>query len=140
MGGWVGRYLLFIYLHFIFTNWAIFLVNFLGCPKICPMWLVKNTINEIGCVQIDLSSMTKWSNWPNVKMISFWFSFPIKQTMISCNEMESSSKIDLKDVSWWMSIKDTYRFGALVTSKLQKKRCMFLVARWRLFRATRKHD
>jgi hypothetical protein len=42
-------------------------------------------------------------------------------------EMESSSKIDLRDVSWWNSIKDAWRHGALVISKLSKERCISLV-------------
>jgi hypothetical protein len=28
--------------------------------------------------------------------------------ILDAKEMESSSKIDLKDVSWWMSIKNAY--------------------------------
>jgi hypothetical protein len=42
-------------------------------------------------------------------------------------EMESSSKIDLKDVLWWMSIKGAYRLGALVTAKLLKEGCVMPV-------------
>jgi hypothetical protein len=30
---------------------------------------------------------------------------------LEVKEMKSSSKIDLKDVSWWMSIKDAYKLG-----------------------------
>jgi hypothetical protein len=33
---------------------------------------------------------------------------------LNAKEMEPSSKIDLKDVLWWMSIKNTYRPKALV--------------------------
>jgi hypothetical protein len=36
--------------------------------------------------------------------------------------VESSTKIDLKDVSWWMSIKDVYRLGVPITTKLSKER------------------
>jgi hypothetical protein len=39
--------------------------------------------------------------------------------------MESSSKINLRDVLWWMSIKDVYRFRALVTAKFSKERCIY---------------
>jgi len=46
--------------------------------------------------------------------------------------MESSFKINLKDASWWMSIKKTCKPGALVTTKLSKKGCIFLIARGRL--------
>jgi hypothetical protein len=41
-------------------------------------------------------------------------------------EMESSSKIDLKDVSFWLSIKETCRPGVLITTKLSKEGCIFL--------------
>jgi hypothetical protein len=43
-------------------------------------------------------------------------------------EMESSSKIDLRDVSWWMSIKDAYRLGVLIIARFSKERCISLVA------------
>jgi hypothetical protein len=33
-----------------------------------------------------------------------------------------------------MSIKDTYRFGALVTAKLSKERCIFLIVGGRHFK------
>jgi hypothetical protein len=39
------------------------------------------------------------------------------------DEMESSSKIELRDVSWWMSIKDAYRPRVLIIAKLSKERC-----------------
>jgi hypothetical protein len=55
-------------------------------------------------------------------------------------EMESSFKIDLKAVLWWMSIKDAYRPKVPITSKLSKERCIFLVAGRRPFCATCKHD
>ncbi len=37
---------------------------------------------------------------------------------LDVEEMESYSKIDLRDVSWWMSIKNAYRLGALVITRL----------------------
>jgi hypothetical protein len=37
---------------------------------------------------------------------------------LDAEEMESYSKIDLKDVSWWKSIKDAYKLGALVIVRL----------------------
>jgi hypothetical protein len=40
---------------------------------------------------------------------------------LNAEEMESSSKIDLRDVSWWMSIKDAYRPGVPLTTKLSKE-------------------
>jgi hypothetical protein len=48
--------------------------------------------------------------------------------VLETKEMESSSKIDLRDVSWWMSIKDACRLGALVTTKFSKAGCISLVA------------
>jgi hypothetical protein len=43
--------------------------------------------------------------------------------------MKSSSEIDLRDVSWWISIKNVYRIGVLVTTKLSKEGWIFLDAR-----------
>jgi hypothetical protein len=40
--------------------------------------------------------------------------------VLNVEEMEPSSKIELRDVSWWMSIKDACRLKALVTTKLSK--------------------
>ncbi len=48
-------------------------------------------------------------------------------------EMESFSKISLKDVSWWMSIRDAYNLGASVIAKLSKERCIFLTTKGKLF-------
>jgi hypothetical protein len=39
---------------------------------------------------------------------------------LDVKEMESSSKINLKDVLWRMSIKDAYRQGVSTTAKLSK--------------------
>jgi hypothetical protein len=46
---------------------------------------------------------------------------------LNAKEMESSSKIDLRDVLWWISIKDAYRLGALIITKLSKKKCISLI-------------
>jgi hypothetical protein len=59
---------------------------------------------------------------------------------LDVEEMKSSSKIDLSDVSWWMSIRDACRFGAPVTAKLSKEGCISLTARGKPFRTARKHD
>jgi hypothetical protein len=40
---------------------------------------------------------------------------------LDVEEMESSSKIDLRDVMWWMSIKKTYKHGVPIVTKLSKK-------------------
>jgi hypothetical protein len=47
--------------------------------------------------------------------------------VLDVEEMESSSKIDLRDVSWWMSIKDTCRLGVLVIARLSKEGCISIV-------------
>jgi hypothetical protein len=54
--------------------------------------------------------------------------------------MESSFKIDLKDMSWWMSIKESHKFRAPITTKISKERYISLIARGRPFHATCKHD
>jgi hypothetical protein len=48
---------------------------------------------------------------------------------LEVEEMESSSKIDLRDVSWWMSIKNTYRPRVLITIKFSKERNISLVVK-----------
>jgi hypothetical protein len=53
--------------------------------------------------------------------------------------MELSSKIDLKDVLWWMSIKDAYRPRAPIIARLSKVGCISLVTRGRPSCATHKH-
>jgi hypothetical protein len=60
--------------------------------------------------------------------------------VLNVEEMESSSKIDLKDVLWWMSIKDACRLGAPITTKLSKEWCISLVVGRRPFHAACKHD
>jgi hypothetical protein len=48
---------------------------------------------------------------------------------LDAKEMESSSKIDLRDVSWWMSIKEACRLGAPISTRLSKERSISLVTR-----------
>jgi hypothetical protein len=45
---------------------------------------------------------------------------------LNVKEMESFFKIELKDVSWWKSIKDVCRPRALVIAKLFKEGCISL--------------
>jgi hypothetical protein len=40
---------------------------------------------------------------------------------LEVKEMESSSKIKLKGLSWWRSIKEASRIGVLITESFQKK-------------------
>jgi hypothetical protein len=56
---------------------------------------------------------------------------------LDVEEMESSSKIDLRDVSWWMSIKDACR---LEVSIILKKRMHFFSYKKRPFCSTHKDD
>jgi hypothetical protein len=51
-----------------------------------------------------------------------------------------SSKIDLKDVSWWKSIKDAYKPRALIITKLSKKGYISLHVGGKPFHIACKHD
>ncbi len=72
VGGWVGHtYCLFIYYIFILKNCPIFLIKFFWLPNFLSnlkfsqndhLMVNKKTTNQVGHVQINLSSMTKWSN------------------------------------------------------------------------------
>jgi hypothetical protein len=46
---------------------------------------------------------------------------------LDTEKMESSFKINLRDVSWWMSIKDVYRPRVPVTIRPLKEECISLV-------------
>jgi hypothetical protein len=59
---------------------------------------------------------------------------------LDAEKMESSSKIDLRDVSWWMDIKETCKLRALITTRLSKERCISLAAGGRPFCVARKQD
>jgi len=45
---------------------------------------------------------------------------------LDVEEMKSSSKIDMKDVSWWMPIKEVCRFKTPLIAKLSKERWISL--------------
>jgi hypothetical protein len=59
---------------------------------------------------------------------------------LDVEEMESFSKVDLRDVSWWTSIKNAYRPWALITARLSKERCISFTTRGRPSRAACKYD
>jgi hypothetical protein len=59
---------------------------------------------------------------------------------LDAKKMESSSKIDLKNVSWWMSIKNIYKPRALITAKFSKEGCISLVVGRKPSSVARKHD
>jgi hypothetical protein len=52
---------------------------------------------------------------------------------LDAKEMESSSKISLKDVSWWMSIKYTCNPRVSVIAKLSKEKCISLATKGKLY-------
>jgi hypothetical protein len=60
--------------------------------------------------------------------------------VLDVKEMESSSKIDLKVASWWMSIIDACRLGAPIIVILSKEGCISLVVGRKPSRITHKHD
>jgi len=63
-----------------------------------------------------------------------------RMRVLDVKEMESSFKINLKDVLWWKTIKDVYRHVASITAKFSKERCISLVVKGRPSCTTRKQD
>jgi hypothetical protein len=59
---------------------------------------------------------------------------------LDAKEIKSSSKIDLKDVSWWMFVKDAYKFVVLIIVRLLKERCISLTVGGKPSHATHKRD
>jgi hypothetical protein len=59
---------------------------------------------------------------------------------LDVKEMESSSKIDLKDVSWWKSIKDAYKHGVSIIAIFSKEGCISLTVGKKPSCASHKHD
>jgi hypothetical protein len=59
---------------------------------------------------------------------------------LDVEEVESSSKIDWRDVLWWMSIKDACRLGAPITAKLSKKGCISLAVKGKPSHTAHKYD
>jgi hypothetical protein len=60
--------------------------------------------------------------------------------VLNVKEMESSSNINLRAVSWWMSIKNACKCGALLTTRLSKEGCISLITKGRTSHTTCKHD
>jgi hypothetical protein len=60
--------------------------------------------------------------------------------VLDVEKMESPSNINLKHVSWWMSIRDAYKPRALINIRFSKKGCISLIVGERPFHATHKHD
>jgi hypothetical protein len=59
---------------------------------------------------------------------------------LDAKEMGSSSKIDLKNVLLWMSIKDVCKLEVPIIVRLLKEGCISLVTRRRFSCVTHKHD
>jgi len=59
---------------------------------------------------------------------------------LNVEEMESSSEIDLRDVSWWKFIKDTCRLGVPISTRLSKEGCISLAVEGRPSCVARMHD
>jgi hypothetical protein len=59
---------------------------------------------------------------------------------LDVEEMGSSSKIDLKNVSWWKSIKDACRPKASIIVRLSKEKCISLVTKGRPSHVALKQD
>jgi len=59
---------------------------------------------------------------------------------LDAKEMESSPKIEFKNMSWWMFIKDAYKLGVLIIAKLSKNKCVFLAMKRKLSQTTQRHD
>jgi hypothetical protein len=81
--------------------------------------------------QID-GLITNHSPAPLLKQKRMW--------PMDVEEIESSSKINLRDVLWWMSIRDACRPMVSIIAKLSKERCISLIIGGRPFHVTRKHD
>ncbi len=63
-----------------------------------------------------------------------------RMQVLDVEEMESSSKIDLRDVLWWMCIKNAYKFGVSIIARFSKEGCISLIVGGRPFRVAHKHD
>jgi hypothetical protein len=100
-----------------------------------PKWKCNIEVNIKCAMQNEQIDGLTTNHTPNPLPKQKWM------RALDVEEMESSSKInDLRDVSWWMSIINAYRFRALITVRFSKKRCISLIARKRSSCVTPKHD
>jgi hypothetical protein len=60
--------------------------------------------------------------------------------ILNAKKMEPSSKINLKDVSWWKSIKDACKLRVPIIAKFSKEGCISLVTKGKSSCTTHKHD
>jgi len=60
--------------------------------------------------------------------------------VLNAEEMESSFKIDLTDVLWWMSIKDAYKLGVPIIVNFFLKRCISIAVGGKPFHVAHKQD
>jgi hypothetical protein len=91
-------------------------------------------------VKVECAMWNEWTNGLTTNHSHVPLSEQEWMWALDAEEMESSSKINLRDVSWWMSIINAYKPRALVTTRLSKEGCISLVVRGTWFRTTRKHD
>ncbi len=105
---------------------------------------VKDWIKPIWKCNIEVQiECVMWNGWIDGLITTHNLAALLEQEWmraLDVKEMESSSKISLRDVSWWMSIKDAHRLGVLVIAKLSKEGCISLATGGRPFRTTHKHD
>jgi hypothetical protein len=59
---------------------------------------------------------------------------------LDVEEMKSSSKINLRDMLWWMLIRDACRLGVSITIRFSKEGCISLTTRGKSSHLTCKHD
>jgi hypothetical protein len=59
---------------------------------------------------------------------------------LNAKETKSSSKIDLRDVLWWMSNKEACKLGVPIIAKFSKERYISLAAKGKPSHPKCKHD
>jgi hypothetical protein len=72
-------------------------------------------------MKVECAMQNKWINGLTTNHNSTPLFEQKQMWVLDAKEMESSFKIDLRDVLWWMSIKDACRPGALIIVRLSKK-------------------
>jgi hypothetical protein len=99
--------------------------------KLDAKGLIKSTRKHI--IEVEVKCVNKRIDGLTTNHIPTPLPEQEQMQALDAKDMESSSKISLKDVLWWMSIKDAYNHGALVITKLSKEGCIFLVRKGKLF-------
>jgi hypothetical protein len=107
----------------------------IACEKIIKLRQKCNIEIKIECVMRN-----KWIDGLAINHSPAPLHEQEQMQALDAKEMESSSKIDLRDVLWWMPIKKTYKPRALVITKLSKERWFSLATWWKPSCVTRRHD